>query len=53
VENKEVRVIDRSKGATIEHLEVYGKSCAPEYDLREIAIDGKERFYKDGREINQ
>ena len=51
VENKEVEVFDRSKGTTISHIELYGKSCAPGYDRKEIALDGKIRFYKDGKEL--
>ena len=45
VENKRVEVIDRSKGATLSWTETYGKSCAPEYDRKEIGIDGEIRFY--------
>jgi len=49
VENQIVEVIDRSRGTS--HIELYGKSCAPRYDRKEIAIDGKIRFYKEGNEV--
>lgn len=49
--NKEVQVIDRSSGGTITHTEIYGKTCAPNYDLRDIAIDGEIRFYSKGKEL--
>ena len=49
VENQRVEVVDRSKG--VSYTELYGKSCAPEYDRKEIALDGKVRFYKEGKEI--
>lgn len=52
VRNKAVRVLDRSKGGTIERNELYGESCAPQWDIKEIAIDCKVRFYKDGKEID-
>jgi len=45
VRNKRVRVIDRSQG--LEHYEVYGESCAPEWDTKEIGIDGEVKYYKD------
>lgn len=48
VRNKRVRVFDRSKGGTVEWTETYGESCAPEWDTREIAMDGEIRYYKDG-----
>lgn len=49
VRNKLVHVSDRAKG--LEYNEVYGESCAPGYDLKEIAIDGAVRFYKNGNEV--
>ena len=51
VENQRVEVIDKSKGVTLSYTELYGKSCAPRYDRKEIAIDGKIRFYKEGNEV--
>ena len=53
VDNKRVQVIDRSGGGTITHNEIYGLSCAPDYDLKEIGIDGAVRFYKDGKDIEK
>ncbi len=51
VDNKRVTVVDRRRGGTITHNEIYGLSCAPDYDRKEINIDGKIRFYKDGNEV--
>ena len=51
VDNQRVKVIDRSHGYTATHTELYGKSCAPQYDQKEIAIDGAVRLYKDGKEL--
>lgn len=53
VRNKLVIVTDKSTGTTIEHNENYGKSCAPSWDSKEIGIDGKVRYYKDGREYEK
>lgn len=53
VRNKVVRVLDRSQGGTIEHNEVYGESCAPEWDTREIGIDGEVRYYKGNVQLNR
>ena len=50
VDNKRVQVIDRKRG--VNYHELYGKLCAPEHNLKEIAIDGKVRFYKEGKEIS-
>ena len=52
VDNKRVQVIDRRGGGTITHNEIYGVSCAPGYDRKEIAINGKIRFYKEGNEVD-
>ena len=49
VRNKRVIVFDRSKG--MEYHETYGESCALDYDRKEVAIDGKVRFYKEGNEV--
>ena len=49
VENKIVRVLDRREGS--ERTEIYGPTCAPDYDIREIGIDGQTRFYKDNKEV--
>lgn len=51
VDNKKVQVIDRSGDGTITHNEIYGLSCAPSYDIKEIGIDGKVRFYRNGNEV--
>ena len=47
VRNKQVKVIDRSQygGLTVTHIETFAHSCAPAYDVKEIGLDGKERFY--------
>ena len=51
VRNKVVRVLDRSKGGTLEWNEIYGESCAPGWDTKEIGMDGKVRYYKDGARL--
>ena len=51
VRNKSVRVLDRSRGGTIEHTEVYGESCVPSWDTKEIGMDGEIRYYKDGARV--
>ncbi len=48
VRNKLVIVFDKSTGTTITHNEVYGESCAPSWDTKEIGMDGKIRYYKNG-----
>ena len=54
IDNKEVRVRDnyKFKGAEVEYTLVYAEGCAPEYNYKEIAIDGTARFYKDGKEVS-
>lgn len=52
VRNKIVRVLDRSKGGTIEWNEVFGESCAPEWDTKEIGMDSEIRYYKDSKKIH-
>ena len=41
--NKEVQVHDRGKGWG---TETYGESCVPDWDIKEIGIDGKVKYYK-------
>ena len=50
VRNKRVQVRDRVRG--LSWSEIYGESCAPDWDIKEIAIDGQARYYKEGKEIN-
>lgn len=49
VDNKRVRVVNRMEGT--EHCEIYAGPCIPEWDMKEIAIDGKIRYYKNGQEV--
>ncbi len=51
IRNRLVIVFDRSKGGTITHNENYGESCAPDWDTKEIAMDGEVRYYKAGVRI--
>ena len=46
VRNKYVQVMNRVKG--LEFNEIYGESCAPNYDLKEIGLDGEVKYYKKG-----
>lgn len=51
VDNKHVIVLDRSGGGTVTWTETYGKSCAPDYDTKEIGIDGETRYYKNSQRV--
>ena len=51
VDNKLVRVFNRQEGW--ESTKVYGKSCAPAWDMEEIGIDGVVRYYKDNKQIKE
>ena len=51
IRNKRVQVLDRSQGGTITSTEIYGESCAPVFDTKEIGMDGEIRYYKDGAQI--
>lgn len=48
VRNKVVRVLDRSQG--MEWNEIYGESCAPKWDIKEIGIDGEVKYYAGGKQ---
>ena len=51
VKNKGVKVTDRFEGFTTIRQKCYAFSCAPPWDTEETAIDGKVRYYKDGKEV--
>ncbi len=46
VDNKRIDIIDRSSGTEITYGEVYSKSCKPAYDIIEIGLDNKTRYFK-------
>jgi len=50
VRNKHIRVLDRVRG--LELNENYGESCAPNYDLKEIGLDGEVKYYEKGIRVN-
>ena len=44
--NKMVRICNETRWGKMEWMETYGESCVPDWDIKEIGIDGKVKYYK-------